>query len=316
VADNVFEADGDNYKATIEMSKSEEMISPNNPVTDVEALAGELGEITYEGDETGCVVTIPVALDDMVINYVVNFVQKPDFTLTYLNTDGSTMGTQLVEKDAAIGEFGVDFNEAIAEEGYKVRGWFEKKYGGKKYTTNDIITEDKTLYAVATEIEEPSDYKKYIFDLTSTTFYPEDHEAFASTGSGYWHDVQHGWAFNNGDVITLLVGEKANIFVTNCQYSNGNAQLVFKDAEGNEVEVTTSNLFLLRNRALIKELIQWNQYGNYDRVMALVQLMLYREEKMILYQGESSKRDIKPTGMAADDYWSRNYHSKGNIVWQ
>ena len=235
VADNVFEADGDNYKATIEMSKSEEMISPNNPVTDVEALAGELGEITYEGDETGCVVTIPVALDDMVINYVVNFVQKPDFTLTYLNTDGSTMGTQTVEKDAAIGEFGVDFNEAIAEEGYKVRGWFEKKYGGKKYTTNDIITEDKTLYAVATEIEEPSDYKKYIFDLTSTTFYPEDHEAFASTGSGYWHDVQHGWAFKNGDVITLLVGEKANIFVTNCQYSNGNAQLVFKDAEGNEV---------------------------------------------------------------------------------
>ena len=235
VADNVFEADGDNYKATIEMSKSEEMISPNNPVTDVEALAGELGEITYQGDETGCVVTIPVALDDMVINYVVNFVQKPDFTLTYLNTDGSTMGTQLVEKDAAIGEFGVDFNEAIAEEGYKVRGWFEKKYGGKKYTTSDIITEDKTLYAVATEIEEPSDYKKYIFDLTSTTFYPEDHEAFASTGSGYWHDVQHGWAFNNGDVITLLVGEKANIFVTNCQYSNGNAQLVFKDAEGNEV---------------------------------------------------------------------------------
>lgn len=235
VADNVFEADGDNYKATIEMSKIEEMISPNNPVTDVEALAGELGEITYQGDETGCVVTIPVALDDMVINYVVNFVQKPDFTLTYLNTDGSTMGTQLVEKDAAIGEFGVDFNEAIAEEGYKVRGWFEKKYGGKKYTTNDIITEDKTLYAVATEIEEPSDYKKYIFDLTSTTFYPEDHEAFASTGSGYWHDVQHGWAFNNGDVITLLVGEKANIFVTNCQYSNGNAQLVFKDAEGNEV---------------------------------------------------------------------------------
>lgn len=235
VADNVFEADGDNYKATIEMSKSEEMISSNNPVTYVEALAGELGEITYQGDETGCVVTIPVALDDMVINYVVNFVQKPDFTLTYLNTDGSTMGTQLVEKDAAIGEFGVDFNEAIAEEGYKVRGWFEKKYGGKKYTTNDIITEDKTLYAVATEIEEPSDYKKYIFDLTSTTFYPEDHEAFASTGSGYWHDVQHGWAFNNGDVITLLVGEKANIFVTNCQYSNGNAQLVFKDAEGNEV---------------------------------------------------------------------------------
>ena len=235
VADNVFEADGDNYQATIEMSKSEEMISPNNPVTNVEALAGELGEITYQGDETGCVVTIPVTLDDMSINYIVNFVQKPDFTLTYVNTDGSTMGTQVVEKDAAIDAFAVDYTEAIAEEGYTVRGWFEKKYGGKKYTTGDIITEDKTLYAVATEIEGPSDFKKYNFDLTSTTFYPEDHEAFASTGSGYWHDAQHGWAFVNGDVITLLVGEKANIFVTNCQYSNNNAQLVFKDAEGNEV---------------------------------------------------------------------------------
>jgi hypothetical protein len=50
--------------------------------------------------------------------------------------------------------------------------------------------------------------------------------------------------------------------------------------------------------------------------MALVQLMLYREEKMILYQGETSKQEHKATGMAADDYWSRNYHSKGNIVWQ
>ncbi|MBQ5981443.1 MAG: InlB B-repeat-containing protein [Prevotella sp.] len=235
VADNVFEADGDNYVATIELSKSEEMISPNNPVADVVALAGEVGDITYKGDETACVATVPVALNDITINYIVNFVQKPDFTLTYVNTDGSQMGTQAVEKDAAIREFAIDYNEAIAEEGYKVRGWFEKKSGGRKYTTADVITSDITLYAVATEIEVPHDYKKYNFDLTSTTFYPEDHEAFTSTGSGYWHDVQHGWAFNNGDVITLLVGEKATIFVTNCQYSNADAQLVFKDAQGNEV---------------------------------------------------------------------------------
>ena len=235
VADDVFEADGDDYKATIELSKSVEMVSPNNPLADVEALSGEVGELAYEGDDTQCVVTIPVALGDMVINYIVTFVQKPDFTLTYVNTDGSTMGTQSVEKDAAITEFAVDYNEAAAEEGYKVRGWFEKKSGGRKYTTDDIITGDVSLYAVATEIEVPHDYKKYNFNLTDVNFYPEDHEAFVATGSGYWHDVQHGWAFGNGDVITLLVGEKANIFVTNCQYSNGSAQLVFKDANGNEV---------------------------------------------------------------------------------
>lgn len=235
VADNVFEADGDNYKATIELSKSEEMIGPNNPVTDLETLSGEVGDVTYDGDETQCVVTIPVTMGDMVINYIVTFVQKPDFTLTYINTDGSTMATQTVEKDAAITEFAIDYNEALAEEGYKVRGWFVKKNGGRKYTTEEIVTSDLNLYAVATEIEVPHDYKKYNFNLTDVYFYPEDHEAFTSTGTGYWHDVQHGWAFNNGDVITLLVGEKANIFVTNCQYSNANAQLVFKDAQGNEV---------------------------------------------------------------------------------
>lgn len=235
VADDVFEADGDNYKATIELSKSEEMISSNNPLADVEALAGEVGDITYDGNDTECVVTIPVVLGDVTINYIVTFVQKPDFTLTYLNTDGSTMGTQTVEKDSKIGEFAIDYNDAIAEEGYKVRGWFVKKSGGKKYSVDEVITGDITLYAVVTEIEVPHDFKKYNFDLTDVYFYPEDHEAFVSTGSGYWHDVQHGWAFGNGDVITLLVGEKANIFVTNCLYSAGNAQLVFKDASGNEV---------------------------------------------------------------------------------
>ena len=57
-----------------------------------------------------------------------------------------------------------------------------------------------------------------------------------------------------------------------------------KDAEGKEIEITVPNLYNIRNRALLKELIQWNPYGNYDRIMALVQIMLYREEKMILFQ--------------------------------
>jgi hypothetical protein len=89
-----------------------------------------------------------------------------------------------------------------------------------------------------------------------------------------------------------------------------------KDEEGNEKEITVPNLFHIRNRALLKELIQWNPYGNYDRVLSLVQLILYREEKMVLYQGDLKQKEQKPSGMAADDYWSRNYHSKGNIVWQ
>jgi hypothetical protein len=82
------------------------------------------------------------------------------------------------------------------------------------------------------------------------------------------------------------------------------------DVEGNEVEIETYNLFLLRNRALIKELIQWNPYGNYDRIMALVQLMLYRDEKIVLYRGNLKSHEAPISGMAADDYWDKNYHGK------
>jgi hypothetical protein len=89
-----------------------------------------------------------------------------------------------------------------------------------------------------------------------------------------------------------------------------------QDNEGNEVEVTVPNLYNIRCRALLKELIQWNPYGNYDRIMALVQLMLYREEKMILYQGSTSEKESQATGLEADDYWEKNYPGKGDSIWQ
>lgn len=86
------------------------------------------------------------------------------------------------------------------------------------------------------------------------------------------------------------------------------------DAEGNEIEVTVPNLYNIRNRALIKELIQWNPYGNYDRIMSLVQLMLYREEKMILYQGNLGEKKVDTKGLESDDYWTKNYRGKKDKV--
>lgn len=82
------------------------------------------------------------------------------------------------------------------------------------------------------------------------------------------------------------------------------------DTDGNEIEVTVPNLYNMRNRALLKELIQWNQYGNFDRVMALVQLMLYREEKMILYQGDITKAEQPSSGLEDDDFFTKNYPGK------
>ena len=82
------------------------------------------------------------------------------------------------------------------------------------------------------------------------------------------------------------------------------------DAKGNNSEVTIPNLYRIKNRALLKELALWNPNGNFDRVMCLVQLILYREEKMVLYQGNLRQNEEVSSGMEKDDYWERNYPGK------
>ena len=81
-----------------------------------------------------------------------------------------------------------------------------------------------------------------------------------------------------------------------------------KDTEGNDVEVSMPNLYNVRNRALLKELVLFNPpYTNVDRVMAMCMVMLYRQEKMILYQGNMRRTEEVSSGIENDDYWSKNY---------
>ena len=80
--------------------------------------------------------------------------------------------------------------------------------------------------------------------------------------------------------------------------------------EGEEVvKYTTTNLSFIKNRALLKELMLYNPAINVDRIMSLCQLMLYREEKMILYQGDPAKYSNKPKedGLQYDPFFIKNY---------
>lgn len=86
------------------------------------------------------------------------------------------------------------------------------------------------------------------------------------------------------------------------------------DAEGNNNEVSIPNLYRIKNRALLKELVLWNPQGNFDRVMSLVQLMLYREEKMVLYHGDLRHTEEVSSSMEKDDYWDKNYPGKKNYA--
>ena len=80
--------------------------------------------------------------------------------------------------------------------------------------------------------------------------------------------------------------------------------------EGNEVvEYIVPNLSFIKNRALLKELMLYNPAINVDRIMSLCQLMLYREEKMILYQGEPrrAEKTIDASYLGNDPFFTRNY---------
>ena len=241
-----------NYEATFELFKSETMISKDNPISNYIADNGEIGEITYTGDDDQCTVTIPVTAGEKTVNYVATFVRKPFMTLTYLAVGGKELGTQEVEKDAKIGEFKFNPEDLTStREDYAVRGWFKQDRVGEKWTTESVVTENITLYAVETEIEVASTNRKYEFNLTDKNFDAADHEAFNPTGNGYyWHDGKHGWAFKNGNTVDLLVGPKATIFVTLCDQGYGTNILVKKDNElletldgksGNDGSVTAYN---------------------------------------------------------------------------
>lgn len=90
---------------------------------------------------------------------------------------------------------------------------------------------------------------------------------------------------------------------------------VTKEENGENISYTIPNLFFLKNRALIKELILYNPDINVDRIMSLIQLMLYREEKMILYQGNigNKKNRVNPLYLGNDSFFTRNYKSKKTV---
>ena len=63
-------------------------------------------------------------------------------------------------------------------------------------------------------------------------------------------------------------------------------------------------------------MILWNPNINVDRLMSLIQMMLYREEKMILYQGDlqGGKNKTFSSGLEDDPYFSKNYRDFNSMM--
>lgn len=141
-----------------------------------------------------------------------------------------------------------------------------------------------------------------VYMLADTPEYLKDKDLIKTIGYGNK---------SKGVNATQPVNNYANLLIRNWLL---NPITDIRIIEGEEQEVTIPNLYRLKNRALIKELILYNPDINVDRVRALGMLMLYREEKMVLYQGDLSRaRDYTPKDyLGNDDYFDRNFDKKFN----
>lgn len=86
-----------------------------------------------------------------------------------------------------------------------------------------------------------------------------------------------------------------------------------KQPSGEMTEETIPMLYSIRNRALLEELISYTPELNVDRIRAMGMVMLYRQEKIILYQGNmSADREDKYNSnyLGNDDFFVRNYDKR------
>lgn len=85
---------------------------------------------------------------------------------------------------------------------------------------------------------------------------------------------------------------------------------IIKKDDGTEIETTVPNLYNIKNRALLEELIAFAPEINVDRVRALGMVMLAREEKMVLWGGTVKKSEYKANTMTEDPFFKDNYDDK------
>ena len=89
--------------------------------------------------------------------------------------------------------------------------------------------------------------------------------------------------------------------------------ITVKNDDGTEEQRDVPNLYTLRNRAFIQELIAFNPEINVDRVRAFGMVMLYREEKVILYNGNIGKNRLNKARagyLGNDPFFKKNYDDK------
>lgn len=82
---------------------------------------------------------------------------------------------------------------------------------------------------------------------------------------------------------------------------------------GEPTEITAPQLYSIYNRALLEELIAYTPEINVDRIRALGMVMLLRQEKIILYNGDlssTSRERISSDYLGNDKFFTDNYDNR------
>lgn len=156
----------------------------------------------------------------------------PNVTVSYFNTNGKLIGEEVVAGNSEL-KYKYSASDVTVAEGQAFRGWFESKAStAKKVKEGIALVEDIRLYAKATPIEVAKLGAIYKYQLNSTSFYPEDHELFSSTG--VFHDGQHGFVFAADQTVSVDVAGNALLVFGTCQYGK-TGTLTVTDSNGNVV---------------------------------------------------------------------------------
>lgn len=159
--------------------------------------------------------------------------------VTFKDQNGNIIGTKDAVEGDVLGD--IPYTESdlpLISESEVFRGWIYAS--GIKAKATDTLSGNTTITALVTPWEMVEVGSVQTYPLTSSIFYPEDHELIYIEG-GYYHDAQHGWALASDGKISVRVAGNAQIILSLCKYSK-DAAITVTDEAGNTVQTIASGM--------------------------------------------------------------------------
>lgn len=117
------------------------------------------------------------------------------------------------------------------------------------------------------------------------------------------------------DITISKIGNKRKGTVASTPVNAYGLRLILdwllKPAYGEDVNSEILNLHTIKSPGLLRELINYNKDGNFDRVSALIMLMIIREDRL---KYATRRQEKKVESLSNDDFFKRNYTNENSFI--